>query len=192
MHIDPADPRGPAYMGCLIAGENRNRAAGDEAANWLLAASALEAAQMRLGGLKHLTPNILYPPGIPALELGLAHAAGEQLLKANRPQDALLIVHQAIDDGDRVAKPLWKYPIPQAMLPIPSLQGTTVPHMNPLKAPPVYVTTEWMINLHELAGKALKEMGQADQATQEYSAAQDLKQELEQAQRSVPPPPRRR
>jgi Tfp pilus assembly protein PilF len=51
MRIDPADPRGPAYVGLLIAGENEDRAQVDQTVNWLMAACALEAANLRLWGL---------------------------------------------------------------------------------------------------------------------------------------------
>jgi len=190
LRIDPSDPRGPAWMGCLIAGEHRDRAHADEAANWMEAAAALEAAKLRLGGLKHLTP-IQYPSDITEKELGLAHATGQQLMAAHRPQEALAIVRSTIDDANRVGRPFWNYPLPGAMLPLSSLQGTPVPHMNPLKAPPVFTTTIWMINLHQLAGDALKEMGQRDEASKEYDAANELQQSMEQQQRNAPPPPRR-
>ena len=47
MRIAPAAPRGPAYLGLLLAGDNKDRAQVDQTVNWLMAACALEAANLR-------------------------------------------------------------------------------------------------------------------------------------------------
>ena len=192
MRIDPADPRGPAYMGLLIAGENHDRSQIDQTANWLMAACALEDAHLRLWGLRHVTPNIMYTPDQVGLEFGLVTSTGEELLKLNRPQEAALLARQALADTNRVDKTRWPYRVPTAMLPVVSVQGTPAPHMDPVKAAPIYNTTVWVINLHELAGNALEATGQTDQASQEFAAAKDLQQSMQNAQRNTRPAPLRR
>jgi Tfp pilus assembly protein PilF len=192
MQLDPADPRAAAYMGLLIAGENHDRARIDQSAAWLMAACALDEANLRLWGLRHQTPSITYTPDQVGLEAGLVMSAGTRLLKLNRPQDAAMLAQQALGDLDRVDKGLWWRNVPTAMLPVPTVQGTLAPHMDPVKAAPVYNTTTWAIFLHQLASNAFKSMGQNDQASQELAAAKELQQSMLNAQRNAPPAPMRR
>ena len=157
-----------------------------------MAACALEEANLRLWGFRHAASKIMYTPDQVGLEEGLVISTGERLLTLNRPQDALLLARLAIDDANRVDKALWTKNVPTAMLPITSVQGTPAPHMDPVKAAPIYSTLAWAVQLHKLAGNALKVMGQSAQASQEYAAANDLQQSMDNAQRNAPPPPKRR
>lgn len=188
IRIDPADPRGPAYMGFLLAGENRGGGRDSEATGWLVAASALEEAQLRLWGVRHATPGILYTPDQIGLEEALALAAGDSLMHSGRPAEAAAILRAAIDAANRVDRTRWPYRVPTAMLPTVSVQGTPAPHMDPVKAAPTFTTTTLVLSLHELAARAYQACGQPDEAARERAAVQAMND----ARRNAPPPPMRR
>jgi len=191
MRIDPADPRGPAYMGLLIAGESHEQGKASEVVSWLMAACALEDANLRLWGVRHLTPNMQYTPDQIGLESGLVVETGRRLIAQGRSPEALQLARLALADISRVEKSRWPYRVPTAMLPLVSLQGTPAPHMDPVKAAPVQNTTSWAADLHELAGNALQAMGQAAQASQEIRAAEDLRRPMQNPAGNRPAPVRR-
>jgi len=178
MRIDPADPRGPAYMGLLIAGESRESKAA-EAASWLQAACALEDANLRLWGVRRLTPNMQYTPDQIGPESGLVVETGRRLIALGRSPEALQLARQALADVNRVEKARWPYRVPTAMLPLVSLQSTPAPHMDPVKAASIQNTTSWAADLHELAGNALKALGQSAESAQELRSAENLRRPMQ-------------